>query len=207
MSIFKSKEQYLNFKKAWAESVNSPEAKSTFEITAVIKNQVKWYGRNAKTWVEHTTKIKRRGNGRNLGFHHVLYNLFRGKPADFGFTKVTNPAKLKNNYPTISVGFSFAVFQIRSLLICIKEYRKYKNAAWNEELYKKHCIPNYAKPESKEDFELRNKKWCEEELNKINDYLKFFKGTVTMEMVEKIHVSIEKQGDYKIWIEGGTKNV
>jgi len=75
-SIFESKEHYLAFRKAWSESVNSPEAKKT-----LIRPE---YG-----------DPYRKPGCMNSG-HFVLYAILRGRDWRKGFTIPTRENK-KNN--------------------------------------------------------------------------------------------------------------
>jgi len=72
-STFTSKEHYLSFRAAWAESVNIAQShgkKSGEDFGSISPEQ------------------------------HMLYNIFRGKHQETGFTLITNPNKLNNGmYP------------------------------------------------------------------------------------------------------------
>lgn len=86
-SIFKSKEQYLAFRAAWASSVNNAKAKPTLKTT--------------NEWITATDELSAdigviRVPGNIKAEHHILYNILRGKPYDLGFTPITNYNKLAN---------------------------------------------------------------------------------------------------------------
>jgi len=76
-SPFESKEHYLAFRKAWSESVNSPEAKKTLEVSV--------YG--DPYWEPGCM---------NSG-HFVLYAVLRGRDWRKGFTTPIKESKKNNN--------------------------------------------------------------------------------------------------------------
>lgn len=69
-TLFETKENYLSFRKTWAESVNNPE------FTKKISN------RYSNKWCKLDSA------------HFLLYNILRNKPAYNGFGMITNHNKL-----------------------------------------------------------------------------------------------------------------
>ena len=92
-TYFENKEHYINFRKAWAAAVNSPRAKKTF---IEEKNYQGGYMRVRRLgWLKAE--------------HYMLFNLLRNRPAETGFTPVTNKRKLLNgssfNYAVENTAF------------------------------------------------------------------------------------------------------
>jgi len=86
-SVFETKEQYLNFRKAWAAAVNDERAKS--KIVSCDEHKYVNY-----IW----TRVEGTGRCREKGWinaaHMLLFNLLTGKPFYNGFTSTTNSRKL-----------------------------------------------------------------------------------------------------------------
>lgn len=79
-TYFETKEQYLTFRKAWADATNDPRAKKTL---VEVKNRQGGIDRVRKSgWLTAS--------------HQMLYNILRGRSFDTGFTPVTNATKLRN---------------------------------------------------------------------------------------------------------------
>ena len=83
-TLFETKEQYLYFRKMWADAVNSPKAKTT-------KTNYGWL---------HAE-------------HMVLYNILRQRQFDKGFSPVTSKNKLENG-AYINYGLWSACSTLRS---------------------------------------------------------------------------------------------
>ncbi len=86
-SIFKTKEQYLTFRAAWASAVNDVKSQS--------------FLKPADEYISATGNISKgtgvhRNKGWLTGAHHILYNILRGRSYDKGFTPITNANKLKH---------------------------------------------------------------------------------------------------------------
>ena len=86
--FFNSKEEYLAFKAQWAAAVNSSKAKPSLE-----------QGYSGGTYIKP---------GWITSVHHMIYNIVRDKPADFGFTKITNKNKLEKSKMKPDHGFLVA---------------------------------------------------------------------------------------------------
>jgi len=91
--FFTSKEQYLHFRKVWAQATNSPKAKKTLQQDS--------YG----TW---------RKSGWLTATHHMVYALLRGRDAMNGFTPITSHTKLENG-AYINEGLYEARCELRKL--------------------------------------------------------------------------------------------
>lgn len=86
--LFENKAQYLNFRKAWAEAVNSPKAKSRLEKCDEWLSNEGQYGRYSEGTGVH------RVSGWINAEHHILYNLLRNKDFDRGFTEPKKEGKI-----------------------------------------------------------------------------------------------------------------
>ena len=75
--FFETKEQYLAFRKAWANAVNSDKAKSKTVYSEFYDGTIREPG-----WI--------------TAAHHIFYNIVRNHPIDTGFTPVTRKTKLEN---------------------------------------------------------------------------------------------------------------
>jgi hypothetical protein len=96
-TIFETKKQYLQFRKAWANAVNSPRAKhwrTPGTIWVVDDPKREWIGHyEVCGWQRHDGWIN--------APHIVLYNIIRGKPVTNGFTPISNSIKVNNNRYTM----------------------------------------------------------------------------------------------------------
>lgn len=99
---FETKEQYLNFRAAWASAVNDERVKKKL-VT--------------KVWSHNGTKeeYKERVPGWISAAHHMLYNILRNKPFDNGFTPVTKPSKLLNGHSP-NYGLYMAANHLKSVI-------------------------------------------------------------------------------------------
>jgi hypothetical protein len=86
---FENKEQYLNFRSAWAHAVNDPRAKKTLEKQTVTTYD--WSTRQT-SHIEVNVKV----DGWLSSAHQLLFNILRGKDVASGFTPVTNHNRLTN---------------------------------------------------------------------------------------------------------------
>jgi hypothetical protein len=96
-TYFETKEQYLNFRKAWAIAVNDERAKKKLE-----KN----------SWGDIV-----RVPGWTTSAHFMLYNILRGKSIYHGFVPVKNKNKLTNG-AYINHGFYEAARDLRHVIRC-----------------------------------------------------------------------------------------
>lgn len=101
-NLFETKEQYLAFRKAWAATVNDPQAKPTLEI-----QQVNDRGSH------YEQKHKRPGY--MLPAHQLLFNILCGYKPYRGFTPITKHTKLKNQ-GYFNYGYFEAVTRLKSLI-------------------------------------------------------------------------------------------
>lgn len=112
---FKNKQEYKNFKAAWAIAVNSPKAKSSF-IPCYE------YIRNSSTDTYNVTKEKT-GKRYNPGWisssHMLLFNILTNKPLTTGFNILTNKTKKQNGLSPYD-GVIKAVYNLNSILRCCK---------------------------------------------------------------------------------------
>jgi len=93
-SIFETKEQYLSFRAAWKSASNDIKTKSQ---------------------LKETTYGKYRESGWLNAEHYILLNILRGKPADSGFTPVTNSNKLLKSGMHINHGFYYGMNNLRNM--------------------------------------------------------------------------------------------
>ena len=86
-TIFENKEQYLAMKAQWAAASKSSKCKSTVEpCDEYIDDPKKGFCVSRGTGIHQVP-------GWMQAQHHILYNLLRNKPANTGFTAITNPNK------------------------------------------------------------------------------------------------------------------
>lgn len=97
--FFENRTQYLRFKIAWSEAVNSPRAKSSLEPCD------EWIG-GSYGRVSKGTGVFRKTGWINAE-HHILYNIIRGKPLECGFTP-------RPGWP--NDGFDRGVFRLEYLI-------------------------------------------------------------------------------------------
>ena len=109
--FFDTKEDYLNFKKQWASAVNDKRAKKE-----LIKKSYTHYGNEVdcsyqkKGWVQ--------------AVHHVIYNIVRDKPFDYGFTAITDKNKLQNNFGNPTHAFDSALYMLGVFQRSAKDSRR-----------------------------------------------------------------------------------
>lgn len=92
-SIFNTKEQYLSFRDAWKAAINNDKAKKHLKT-----NDYGTYREDG--WLQAE--------------HHILFNILCGRPADRGFTPVTNINKLKSGM-YLNHGFYFGMSRLRNM--------------------------------------------------------------------------------------------
>lgn len=100
---FQTKENYLAFRKAWADAVNSPDAKPRIE---------EWERTNYFTGSHEIVRYRVKGN--LTATHHLVFNLLRGKDATVGFTPITNKTKLVNGM-AINHGLYWARYSLAQI--------------------------------------------------------------------------------------------
>lgn len=103
-SFFKTKEQYLAFRSAWAAAVNDNRSKSSIR-------EVQFPG--TRRYSAYTYTIKE--PGWITGAHMMLYNILRGKDLLTGFSPVTNKARLSNG-AHINHGAFFAYQKLSAIV-------------------------------------------------------------------------------------------
>lgn len=170
MNVFDSKEQYLNFRKAWKTAVKS-ELNKPRMITIERKP---WWEPSIESLI-----LKAPGEEWVSPAHHVLFNILRGVPADIGFTKITNNSELGNgNFPNSS--FIRALYSLNFYVDHAKYYLKYSTDRYlleNEFVQKR--VPEHK--------------------NICDNFLKVFNGTVSIEILCKIkfleYFSFQKNSD------------
>ena len=99
--FFNTQEEYLNFRNAWSQTVNSKEAKPTYEPCYEYRYDVP-KGSLDENWVQQSSYCwrskEKTGSNKRPGCmeasHHMLYNILRNKPIHNGFTPITNKNKL-----------------------------------------------------------------------------------------------------------------
>ncbi len=104
IKFFETKEQYLNFRKAFATAVNDPRAK---------KGKPDTNGYKARGWM--------------TGAHFMLLNAIRGLPIERGFSPITAELKIENG--AIADGAIQANrIQLESMIMSAKAYIEAKPA-------------------------------------------------------------------------------
>lgn len=114
---FKSKENYLAFKAAWANAVNDERSKSTIEKS------------HDSAWVK---------KGWITSAHVMLYNIIRGKDPLFGFTPYQKHSKVKGG--VINMGATEAYNKLTRMKDYAFTYAK-KPDSWNGKYVKKFLEP------------------------------------------------------------------
>lgn len=102
--FFDTKEDYLKFKKQWASAVNDPKAKKE-----LIRGSYGAYQK--KGWIKPV--------------HHIIYNIVRNKPLDYGFTPITSEKKLQSNNMNPNEAFDRAYYMFKSFQKSSKNYWPY----------------------------------------------------------------------------------
>lgn len=159
-TFFNDKEQYLNFRKAWAVAVNSPEAKSHLEVCDEAIKPGTERNPNSLYYKRSKGTGRRRVQGWITASHMILYNLLREKNMENGFTNVTNEIKLQNGM-LANHGLYFAnqcLLDICRIASMFEDPTKVHTYTW----WKAH----------------------------LEDFLRPFAGTVTIEMLGKLSKQI-----------------
>jgi len=174
--FFIDKQHYLNFRKAWAEAVNSPKAKPHTEPCS------EWISQTQKS-TENTGTQKM--SGWITSRHNLLFCILTEKSVLKAFTPVTNKNKILNGMNPF-LGLSSAYDSLRRHLANANDYINFlTNAANNIPLDK------WSKRKGMTDNEV----W----LDRANDRKKYldgflapFNGTVTINMLVELSKNISE---------------
>jgi len=133
--FFTSQEHFYEFKAAWANAVNSPEAKKTYLPCDEYRYDIKkgtfiegWEPYGSGGYV-HVSK----GTGTEVfkgwvkAEHTILYNILRGKPLHTGFNAVSNPKK-RNRWTSDMNMFYLAVIGLENRVTWAKDLIEDDNA-------------------------------------------------------------------------------
>jgi len=161
-SIFKSKEQYLNFRAAWCNANNSPKAKHT--------------NTPCDEWIDATGLSRGTGNMHTKGWvtptHVVLFNIISNKKPGVGFSSITNKTKLENG-AVANEQYDDACRRLRALI-----YDATLVSLDDAGLKTKYRVVSDAQV-------IAVRKRMEES---ITTFLELFNGTVTSDMLHNVPV-------------------
>jgi len=178
--FFTDKQQYLNFKKAWSQAVNSSKTKSTYKTIDVLI----WD--NTKGYVNHPNHTTIRIKGWITPAHHLLYNILRECDYSKGFVSITNKTKLENGrYPEHAL--RRARYDIRYYIKLSKEYLEAQSdkQGWLNNLNKNYKKFSWFK---KDNGEQKYNEFLSYRRRYVDEFLVPFAGTVTIEMISKIDI-------------------
>lgn len=120
-TIFTTKDEYLAFRAAWANYVNSPEAKPTL-TPKEFEHWLDETGKLTSMWSRKCTVTKIPGLERCKGCvtanHVALYNVLRGKPIERGFDlkypdTISDVKKYVNRVIELAVEYKTGIPQYR----------------------------------------------------------------------------------------------
>ena len=185
-TIFETKKQYLQFRKAWANAVNSPRAKhwrTPGTIWVVDDPKHEWIGHYELCgWQRHDGWIN--------ASHIVLYNIIRGKPITNGFVPITNAVKVANNkYPMYTCWNA-----VMELKYYVEKAQKLVEIIGKLKTGKLHAVTDYVgRPPIKEKDSFIEQSRIDKMFKALSEFLEPFGETFTYTRLAKVQVP-----DYKI---------
>ncbi len=175
-SFFKDKQHYLEFRAAWSQAVNSPNAKSKLvKVSCERRTDNGFY----ETIPDGSVM---RVYGWIRGVHHLLFNLLRGKDPMYGFTPVTNKSKLEHGMNP-NRGFNQAVSDLKSIIWQVEHAMSvYKDVKESENRFgiKRREFKN-----KDEEFNFR--------FDGVRKFVAPFGNTITPEMLLKFKEILSKE--------------
>lgn len=181
--FFKTKEQHIKFRKAFASAVKDPRNK---------KSKPNANGYRKRGWI--------------TGAHIMLQNLIRGLPIDRGFTPITKQIRLDNGAnPNEAVNYS--KWYLQHYINTAKEFVKAAPAqlgSWELPKQTKSLMDVFKFPSTKEIEATECKKACqilivaktanrqEQYKKKVNEFLESFGDSFTIHDLAQVEIKEDK---------------